>query len=89
MGDQIKPAQENVIRQFNADFCRDLPEGALSGLYSARKGDRFDGRRVMVPDGRYRIAGSDWILGFERSRFIDAVRAGPPDFGGSGVVVVP
>lgn len=42
----------------------------------------------MVPDGRYRVLGSEWIHTFNHSQFVDAVRALPPKFGGTGIVIV-
>lgn len=84
----LQPAQAAAVRDFLADFCRDLPQEARGGLYRAVKGDRFAATRVLVPDGRYRVMGSDWVLGFERGKFLDAVRAVPPDFGGAGVVEI-
>jgi hypothetical protein len=82
-----KPAE--IVRAFNKDFCAHLPGDARFGRYSAETGDSFAAERYRVPDGRFRVTGSEWVLCFQNQRFVDAIRAVPPDFGGADVVEVP
>lgn len=88
----IKPlqgTQAKHLRGFNEDFCAKLPGDARFGRYDAEPGDRFAKVRVPVPNGRYRVVGSEWIHEFVGGRFVRAVRAtAENEFGGADVVGV-
>lgn len=91
---QIADRNEALV-SFNADFCRELPQDPRSGQhakdghYTQVEGDKFDGREFPVPDGRYRVAGSEWVFDFEGGAFIEAMRAtAANEFGGPDVIAV-
>jgi hypothetical protein len=84
----LQSAQAKAVHAFNAGFCTELPQEARAGRYQQRPGDRFERVRVQVPDGVYRVRGSAWLLTFARARFVEAVLAAPPDFGGDAVIAV-
>jgi len=79
---------EAIVRALNVNFCSALPENARHGAYETVEGDRFDGKIYEVPDGVYRVAGSDWLLTLEGRKFVAASRAQPPEFGGKDVIVI-
>lgn len=92
--DKIAERNEALVG-FNSEFCRDLPQDprsgqhAKDGRYDAVEGDRFAGKLFPVPDGAYRVAGSDWVHAFEGGAFVHAFRATKENgFGGPDVIAV-
>ncbi|MFT0876003.1 hypothetical protein VRZ08_05540 [Rhodopseudomonas sp. G2_2311] len=88
--DSGRSAVDRVIRRLNSDFCRDLPEGARSGDYDADadRDQRFS-EPYEVPNGRYRVAGSDWVFEIKSKKLVSAFRATDANrWGGKGVVSV-
>lgn len=78
------------LRRLSATFMAALPAGAYqAGVYHAQDGDAFDGQAFKAPNGRYRVAGAGWIFDIRKGRFLEAVRAVPPKFGGDDVIGVP
>jgi hypothetical protein len=85
----IQPAQAKALHALNIAFCANLPQGArASGHYDADPADAVAKRRIAVPDGRYRLAGSDYVFTIAGGRLKEAVRADPPHFGGDNVIAV-
>lgn len=84
---QLTLAQVRSLIALNAEFCRDVPQEARGGRYGAVDRKRF-ARQIPVPNGRYRVTGSDWILTIDRSAFAAAERAVPPHYGGPDVIPV-
>lgn len=83
--------QAEALRRFNADWCAALPDrakGAEAVEYSDPDPDRF-GAALPVADGRYRVAGGDWVFAFAGGKFTGAVKATRANqYGGEGVVTV-
>lgn len=87
--------RNEALVSFNAEFCRDLPQHAGTGQhakdgnYTQVEGDKFDGKNYPIPDGRYRVAGSDWVFDFEGGGFVEAMRATKAnEFGGPSTINV-
>lgn len=92
---QLEPKQElgkdeaRTVRQFVAAFSARLPNGAAQqGAIVADDNDPRLAGEFAVPDGRYRVVGSDWIVVFRKHRFAGAELARPPLFGGKNVIPV-
>lgn len=67
-----------VVQKVWAQFARAIPQPAISsGSYALTKEQRKVAEDLGMPDGDYRIIGADWILRFEKGRFVEAVRGGP------------
>ena len=88
-------SRNEALIAFNADFCRGPPQDpksgqhAKDGIYTQVEGDKYDGREYPVPDGRYRVAGSEWLYDFEGGLFIEAVRASAQnEYGGPNVIAI-
>src|SRR5262245_35765800 len=69
------------------NFMGALP--TTSSQYTATESDRFHDQEADVPDGLYRLDGTDWLFTIEGKHLKEAQRAAPPDFGGPDVVMVP
>jgi hypothetical protein len=82
-----------AVRSIYEEFARALPEGAAQRQhYHSVAGDRFHRMAPVasVPDGTYRVAGSDWLLTFKQNRLAAAVMATPQNqYGGRRVIAVP
>lgn len=85
--------RNEVLVSFNADFCRDLPQDpksgqhAKDGIYTQVEGDKFDGKEYPIPDGRYRVGGSEWVFDFEGGGFVEATRATAENAHGGPAVI--
>jgi hypothetical protein len=85
----LQLSQAKVLHAFNASFCANLPQNARAyGHYIPEPGDALARQRLAVPDGRYRLAGSDYVFTIAGGRLKEAMRADPPHFGGDNVVAV-
>lgn len=85
----LDDAGRTQIRDFTAQFAGKVPDEARRGPYEARPGDGFGEEEFSVPDGVYRVYGSDWLITIEDGKFAKAERALPPKFGGPDVISVP
>lgn len=82
MAKELTPAGPGQIRELVNRFTRNLPQGA-SQMYDAKPGDGYGETTIDVPDGRYRVYGSEWIVTVRKGAFVSAARAVPPHFGGT------
>lgn len=87
--------RDDAVRQFNAVFTRALPQHdgsgqhARNGNYTQVEGDQYDGQTFDIPDGAYRVTGSDWVFVFEGGGFVEAMRATEANnYGGKDVIAV-
>lgn len=79
-----------TIRTLNAAFCADIPQSGRGGSFSPDDdpGGKFDGG-YDVPDGKYRVTGSDWVFSIKKKKLDEAVLATPENkYGGKGVIAV-
>jgi hypothetical protein len=77
-----------IIRRLNAEFCRELPEGVISGsaFEPAEDHPRFGGE-YAVADGRYRVVGSDFVFEIAGRRMAQAFAATRANAWGGGKVI--
>lgn len=68
-------ARDNAVRAVHANFIRALPNAARSSGSFDVAPDSPDAGKHPVPDGRYRVAGSDWIVEFKGGKWSSANRA--------------
>lgn len=67
-----RDARDNAVRKVNAGFCSALPTSArMQGTYQPDP-DGSGASDHPVPDGRYRVSGSHWVLSFKDSKWISA-----------------
>jgi hypothetical protein len=90
----MAPKRDNInatMRELFRDFAGRLPEGVAGArTYTPAPGDRFADRRLRVPDGTYRVTGSDWLIVIKGETFLGAELATREnDWGGADVVQVP
>lgn len=89
LGPQGGNNAERTVLRVNRDWCAALPPEAVGGSFDVpadhdRFGDRYD-----VPDGVYRVQGSDWLFTFSKGRLVNGSRATPAnEFGGPAVKIV-
>lgn len=77
------PARDRSIRSVNAAFIKDLPRAVRSGGVHTVDPDSPEAGEHRVPDGRYRVSGSDYVLEFRDGKWAGAVLANPrgePDY---------
>lgn len=80
---------ERRIRALNGDFCRDVPQEARGGSFEPGEDHERFGGEYDVPDGRYRVTGSEWLFDIEDKRLARAQRATEQNrFGGNKVVAI-
>lgn len=92
----VQKRQAEAVVRFDKAFRMATPSHAASGQSNAlssgnyvhTEGDDFDGKDYPIADGRYRVAGSDWIHTFEGGGYVESEVAQPPDFGGRNVIGV-
>lgn len=78
-----------TIRQVNTDFCREVPQELRNGGEVEEGHARFGGR-YKVPDGTYRIEGSEWLYTFAGQRLKGVgIASAANKWGGESVKSVP
>lgn len=84
-----RSASARAVAGLNFNFCRDLPEEARSGSFSPIEGDAAFGGEYAVPNGRYRVVGSEWIFEIRGKRLVSAFVANASNnWGGDKVVQI-
>lgn len=80
---------ERTVVRINLEFCRDIPQSGRGGTFTVEKNDPRFGGDYAVPNGTYRVAGSDWLYTFRGGRFVSAHLATPENrWGGEKVISV-
>lgn len=89
LGPVGKNYPERIVLGLNQSFCSDVPAEARAGSFDVPSDhDRF-GHHYDVPDGVYRVEGSDWLFTFAKKKLANVTRAAAEnDFGGDKVIVV-
>lgn len=86
--DQRGPIERRV-RALNAEFCRDVPQEARAGSFDPGEDHARFGGEYDVPDGRYRVVGSDWLFDIADKRVAGAQRAtAQNNYGGKNVIAI-
>jgi hypothetical protein len=84
------PKVETAVRALQQRVMQTMPSEAVAGfVFAPAEGHAlYELETENIPDGMYRVQGSDWILTVEDGKFKSAERAMPPEFGGPDVVSV-
>lgn len=87
--DDSRDDAAKTVRQLNALFCRDIPQDARSGSFKPGKDDALFGGEYEVANGKYRVAGSDWVFEIRNRKLVNAVQATQANqYGGKGVISI-
>lgn len=84
----LDPKAATALRGLLARFTGNVPQAARGGAYEPKPGDGLGDDDLDVPNGTYRVHGSDWLITIAKKRFTLAARAMPPKFGGANVIQV-
>jgi membrane protein involved in colicin uptake len=77
-----------VLHRLNHDFCRDIPQEGRGGTFVPDDGSEFSGS-YFVPDGTYRVVGSDWLFVIKGRKLAQAMTATAANkYGGKDVIEV-
>lgn len=84
--EDAQAARDQAVRQVARQFQAAIPNAAVSSGHHAvpDTGAAYP----QVPDGIYRIGGDAWAFVFKKNRWVEAIRVGPPAFGGPDVVAI-
>ena len=87
--DDARPPQARVLRTLNAEFCKDIPQDGRHGTFEPSDGDIRFGGDYNVPNGKYRVAGSEWVFDIQKKKLVSAIRASEQNkYGGKGVIAI-
>lgn len=87
--DDRRAPTARILRALNAEFCRDIPQEGRAGSFAPDDGDVRFGGEYDVPDGKYRVGGSDWVFEITKKKLAGAVLASEANrYGGKGVIAV-
>lgn len=77
------------LRALNALFCSAVPQAARDGSFEPEKGDPVFGGEYEIPNGKYRVVGSEWVFEIRKGKLAGVVRAAPQNgYGGKDVIAV-
>lgn len=79
-----------ALRDLTARFAGNIPAKALKGSpYQPEPGDGVSDAVLDLPDGTYRVSGSDWLVMVEDGAAVQFERANAVNkFGGDSVIEV-
>ncbi len=78
-----------VVRALNAEFCRDIPQEGRGGAFEPEEDHPRFGGDYNVPNGKYRVAGSEWMFLIHKKKLQGAERATEANnWGGKHVITV-
>lgn len=78
--------RNKAVRRAMAEFGAALPGNAhASGHHEFEDGGEISDQ---IPDGKYRVIGSEWAGRFEGGRLVEAFRCVPPRFGGDDIEII-
>lgn len=87
--DTRRPPVSRIIRALNAEFCRDIPQEGRGGRFEPDDGDLRFGGDYAVPDGKYRVVGSEWLFEIRKKMLVAAELASEKNrWGGKGVIAI-
>lgn len=88
LNDTERAERDGAVRRINRQFGANLPSSLLgSGVYEVPEDEVKAAEKVPVPDGMYRVLGSDLILGFKGNKHIGVFKA-RPDVDASEIIEV-
>lgn len=78
-----------IIRALNAEWCREIPAEARGGHFEPDSDDPRFGGVYDVKNGKYRVAGSDWLFLIAGKRLVSAEFATEKNkWGGKAVIPI-
>lgn len=84
-----RTAGSRIMHALNAEFCRDIPQEGRSGSFEPEDDDPRFGGDYDVPNGKYRVAGSEWLFLIAKKKIVSVERASERNkFGGKGVILI-
>jgi hypothetical protein len=87
--DARRPATSRILRALNAEFCRDIPQEGRGGHFDPGDDHPRFGGSYDVPDGKYRVTGSEWVFEIKKKKLAGALQASEANkYGGKGVIAV-
>lgn len=87
--DSKRPASARIIRALNAEFCRDVPQAGRHGSFEPDEDDVRFGGDYDVPNGKYRVSGSEWLILIHKKKLQGIERATEQNnYGGKHVIAV-
>lgn len=87
--DSRRPAASRIIRALNAEFCRDIPQEGRHGSFEPDEDHPRFGGDYDVPNGKYRVVGSDWLFLIHRNKLQGAELATEKNnYGGKHVIAI-
>lgn len=87
--DAKRPATSRIIRGLNAEFCRDIPQEGRSGSFEPDEDHPRFGGDYDVPNGKYRVAGSEWLFLIHKKKLQGVERASEANkYGGKHVTEI-
>ncbi len=87
--DTRRPASARIIRALNAEFCRDIPQDGRGGSFEPEEGDPRFGGDYDVPNGKYRVTGSEWLISIHKKKLMGIERASEANkYGGKHVIPI-
>lgn len=82
-------ATAKIVHGLNNAFCADIPQEGRAGNFVPEEDGAFSAEEYDVPDGTYRVAGSDWYFVIKGKKLAQAARASAENkWGGKDVVQV-
>ena len=78
-----------IVRALNADFCRDIPQDGRGGSFEPEEDDARFGGDYDVPNGKYRVTGSEWLISIHKKKLMGIERASEANkYGGKHVIPI-
>jgi hypothetical protein len=75
--------------ELNAEFCRDIPQEGRHGSFEPEEDHPRFGGDYDVPNGKYRVAGSEWLFLIHKKKLQGAERATEANkWGGKHVIAI-
>jgi hypothetical protein len=87
--DSRRPAVSRIIRALNATFCGDIPQEGRHGSFEPDEDHPRFGGDYDVPNGKYRVAGSEWMFVIHKKKLMSAESATEANkWGGKHVIPI-
>lgn len=87
--DLRRPAVNRIIRALNAEYCRDIPPEGRHGSFEPDDDHPRFGGDYDVPNGKYRVVGSNWLFLIHKKKLQGAEIATEANkYGGKHVIAI-
>ncbi len=87
--DDRRPPATRIIRALNAEFCSDIPQEGRGGSFEPDEDHPRFGGDYDVPNGKYRVSGSEWLFLIHKKKLQAVERATEANkYGGKHVIAI-